>query len=369
MNRRIVFACVGPPDWGDANTWAYGLFARLRGGPFDATFVSLLGDADEFYFRYLRGADFDNPRRLDSVVSCRIDEAGGSRDQPALASLLRSLAPDLIVAWGGAAARLLAPAAEGVPLVLMLTECDSVERFVGGDYVRDWMHYRAALDRGVAFPFEFEARERDAFEAADLVVGVSSVATAGFERLLPSISGRIYERRVTPADLSYEEAERHGDRRRAFAERDIDVLFSAADWTRPAANLRAVEQIAAALAGRQVHVAGEIDRSVAGARTHGALRSRDDHYALLGRAKVVVAPALAAGGPSLLFEAAAMGCNVVASPNCGYAALCNDALLAPRGSAREFLERIRPALLRPYVENRDPFPGGTADLVETLAVV
>ena len=91
--------------------------------------------------------------------------------------------------------------------------------------------------------------------------------------------------------------------------------------------------------------------------------------AAAGRPRLVLVSSMAAGGPSLLFEAAAMGCNVVASPNCGYAALCNDALLAPRGSVREFLERIRPALSRPYVENRDPFPGGTADLVETLAVV
>jgi glycosyltransferase involved in cell wall biosynthesis len=367
MKRRIVFGCLGPPGWGDANAWAYGLFERLREGPFDVTFVELLGEADAVFFRFLHGADFDNPRRLEKVLCCRIEEPG-AREQPALGELLRRLAPDLIVAWGADAARLLRPAATEPPLVLVLADCGPIERLVEGELIRDWMGFHAAMERGVAFPIGVEDRELEAFDASDLVVPVSVLARAAFERLNPAVTGKIHSRPITPADLSYAEAEELAHLRRPFAERDVDVLFSAASWTRRAANLGLVKRVAAVLDGREVHVVGEIDEPVANARVHGALRHRRDLHALLGRTKAVVCPALAEAGPSVLFEAAAMGCNVVASPNCGHAALCNDALLAPSCSTDEIVERIQRALSRPYVESRDSFMGGVAELVEILAV-
>jgi glycosyltransferase involved in cell wall biosynthesis len=207
-----------------------------------------------------------------------------------------------------------------------------------------------------------------AVEASDLVVSVSEHAHAAFKRLSPAAVGKIYERAVTPADLLFAEAEELAHLRRPFAARDVDVLFASGGWTPRAANLPLVEQLSAALGGREVHVVGEIDAAVAGARLHGALRRRDDLYALLGRTKVVVCPALAEAGPSVLFAAAAMGCNVVASPNCGYAALCNEDLLAPRCAPGEIRERIERALSRPYADHREAFLGGTTELVETLAV-
>jgi hypothetical protein len=366
MKRRIVFGCYGPPGWGDANAWAYRLFAQLRAeGPFDLTLVQLSNDADAFFFRFAYGADFDDPRRL-GTVPCRIDESNA--EQPALRDLLRALAPDGIVAWGIDAARLLLRAKCKAPLTLMLAECGSVDRMVEDDFVRDWMGLQSALQRGVNFPVGIERREREVFEGADLVVAVSLQAHPAFRPFSRFLSGKVYQRAITPADLLFAEAEEHASLRRPFLERDVDVLFCAASWAKRSANRELAERLAAALRGCEVHAVGEIDGPLGGARVHGPLR-REDLFALLGRTKVAVFPALAEAGPSLLLEAAAMDCNVVASPNCGYAALCDDALLARRCSAEEMLERIGRALARPYDHNRDPFLGGTADLVETLAVL
>jgi glycosyltransferase involved in cell wall biosynthesis len=367
MRRRVVFGSFGPPGWEDANSWAYNLFEELRGGPFELTFVELLTAADACYFRFLQGDDFHDPRRLGSILRCSIEEPVGG-EQPALGDLLRSLAPDLIVAWGSEAARLLRRALPDTPLVLAVADCDPIERLIEERVVRDWMAFQAAAECGVAFWAGRDDADLDTFLAADLVVPVSALACAAFEHLPSSGSGRIYRRPLAPADLSFTEAERFAHLRRPFDDRDVDVLFAARSWTRRAANLRLAEKVCAALGDREVHLVGEIEGRVATARVHGATCRRGDLFALLGRTRVVVCPALAEAGPSILFEAAAMGCNVVASPNCGYAGLCNDELLARRCSPREFLERIRGALSHPYGDNRGSFLGGSAELVETLAV-
>ena len=63
-----------------------------------------------------------------------------------------------------------------------------------------------------------------------------------------------------------------------------------------------------------------------------------------------------------------MGCNVVASPNCGNWQLCNSRLVAERGTRAEFLSKIELSLGAPFTDNRERFRGGYADLVDTLSV-
>jgi hypothetical protein len=59
-----------------------------------------------------------------------------------------------------------------------------------------------------------------------------------------------------------------------------------------------------------------------------------------------------------------MGCNVVASPNCGNWELCHEQLLADSPAA--FAGAIRRAVTTPYADNRERFRGGYAELVDTL---
>lgn len=366
MKRRIVFGCYGPPDWGDANAWAYSLFEHLQGGVFDITFVELLTEADAFYFHFLHGRGFDNPRGLPALARCPIAEPIEG-EQTALHDLMRSLAPDLVVAWGVDAVRLLRPVVGGASIVLILTDCPPVEGLIEDRRARDWTGARAAVDCGVVYPVSNTDPDLEALRAADLIICVSALAAEALAGLFHSISGRVHATPITPADLVFAEAERFASARLPFAERDVDVLFAASDWGRRAASSRLVERLCAALGDRTVHLVGEMGAPIRGAQAHGACK-REDLFALLGRTKVVVSPARAEAGPSVLLEAAAMGCNVVASGNCGYAALCNEALLATRCGYGEMIERIGRALSRPYSDNRASFLGGVVELVETLAV-
>jgi hypothetical protein len=63
-----------------------------------------------------------------------------------------------------------------------------------------------------------------------------------------------------------------------------------------------------------------------------------------------------------------MGCNVIASPNCGNWQLCNEQLLADRCSPEAFLSKIKLSLAEPYKDNQEHFRGGYEDLVDTLSV-
>jgi hypothetical protein len=70
--------------------------------------------------------------------------------------------------------------------------------------------------------------------------------------------------------------------------------------------------------------------------------------------------------PGVLFEASAMGCNVVASRNCGNWRLCHHELLAPRCEASDFVDRIRRSLTSPHPDGRDRFRGGYVKLLDAL---
>ena len=64
-----------------------------------------------------------------------------------------------------------------------------------------------------------------------------------------------------------------------------------------------------------------------------------------------------------------MGCNVIASPNCGNWDLCNERLLAESCSQNAFLSKIEMSSNASYKDNRERFRGGYDDLVETLSVL
>jgi hypothetical protein len=115
-----------------------------------------------------------------------------------------------------------------------------------------------------------------------------------------------------------------------------------------------------------VHLVGDCEDSVP-ACAHGAVSRRRLHE-LLGRCKVAVFPGLAEAAPRAMFSASAMGCNLVASPDCGFWQLCHDELLASAPTAAAFAERIALACTRPFADQRERWADDGAELIEALAV-
>jgi glycosyltransferase involved in cell wall biosynthesis len=165
--------------------------------------------------------------------------------------------------------------------------------------------------------------------------------------------------------LSYATAQR------PFEQREIDALFVASSWNRPEKNFPLVEEIAARARNCTVHIVGEVERQVPYAIHHGLVAEREELFSLMGNAKTVVCPSTFDAAPGILFEASAMGCNVVASRNCGNWRLCHKELLVEPFSAAQFLQKIRYSLSRKYEDNMRLFLGSGSyrNLLETLSVI
>lgn len=367
MSKRILFACYEVPRRGGANTILYLLFERMQRAGFDVSYVNLVEEMDEVFFRYLFGDNFDNPQSLANVHTAVLKHPLW-RAHDNLTDLIRTLAPDLLVGFGFIAARLLELAAPDRPVVFMPAGVRHLQYLIEAGVVRDFMAFQTSARRGLTFPVPAQDRERLAVEASALIIVHSPLVKFAFEQFFPTQRGRIYDNIISVADLIYAEAESFHALKRPFAQRDIDLLFVASSWNRPEKNYRLVRQLISRCAGLRIHVVGDITRPHPAAHCHGAVTQRHDLYALLGRCKTLVCPSLVDAAPGILFEASAMGCNVIASPNCGNWQLCHEQLLAEDCSPGAFLRKIPLALTRLYQDNPQYFRGGYADLVETLEV-
>jgi glycosyltransferase involved in cell wall biosynthesis len=368
MTRRILLVGCDIPGWGGAATWQYQVLERMQQDGADVASVSLMHQVEEVFFRYSRGNDFANPRALDNVYVCRVDEDLWRRHD-GLVALIESLAPDLVVCFGVIATVLARLAAPRVPVVFMTIGAYEVQRLIESGAVKDFMHFERLASRGVQFHVHRTSREREAVEVADLIVVHSPVVRFAFAHAYPSSVGKTLANLVSVADFIYSEAGRFDALRRPFQERDIDAIFIASGWSRQIKNYPLVEKLAARLRGLSIHIVGECDRHLSSCTHHGLVARRDELYALLGRSRTIVCPSLLDAAPGVLFEASSMGCNVIASPNCGNWDLCHAELAATSCSPTEFERTIRASLAGAYPDNRERFRGGYRELTDVVSLV
>ena len=367
MSRKILIGCYEVPGWGGAATCAYLLFERMQRDGWDVAYVNLISGRDEGFLHGLFGPALGNPQALQGVYTCVVEDLL-SHVQPALTDLVRGIAPDILLGFGFIAALLMKWAAPTLPLVFLTAGARRVQHFIDVGAVKDFIGFQRSVQAGVSFPAPLADRERAAVEFSDLIVVHSPLVRFALEHFFPQHAGKIYANTVSVADLLYGEAELFHATRRPFAERDIDVVFVASQWNRGIKNYELVQRIVPQCATQNVHIVGAVDQPRLRAQYHGVVTRREDLYALLGRARTLVCPSLLDAAPGVLFEASAMGCNVIASRNCGNWRLCNEQLLAERCSASAFVSAIQRAQRGPYPDHREHFRGGYADLVETLNV-
>ena len=367
MSKRILLSCYEVPSWGGASTVLYLLFERMQREGMDVAYLNLVNREDEAFFRRLFGESFGNPRSLDNVHTCVVDEPLW-RAHGSLTDLISDLRPDLLFGFGFIAARLLELAAPRLPVVFMTSGSRQVKHLVESGAVKDFLGFKRSVERGIRFPIAPDNPERQAVEGCELIIIHSPLVKFAFEHFFPLHTGKIYSNIVSVADFIYPEAEQFNGLKKPTARRDIDVIFVASQWNRPEKNYTLARKIASHCDGLSVHIVGATDCPCPSARHHGVIARREDLYELLGRSKTLVCPSLLDPAPGVLFEASAMDCNVVASPNCGNWQLCNEELLADRCSSQAFLSAIKRSVSGTYKDNQEQFRGGYRDLVDTLSL-
>jgi glycosyltransferase involved in cell wall biosynthesis len=293
-----------------------------------------------------------------------------SAPQPELARIVRDVDPDVMLAVGDAAAVLLAHAAPERPLVFLLSGFRQMDHGIRRGRVRDLQEQMARLRRGAIPPILFPA-EAEAVDRSTLVLTHAPPVLEMARAFFRGGEGKIHPRIVWYAEWIHADALAYAGLARPWAERDVDVLFVANSWERPVKNYALVEEMGRRVPHLRLHVVGEVPRRHGGLVHHGVVADRRALFELVGRARVVASPSLFDAAPGVLFEAATLGCNVVASRNCGNWRLCHDALLAEPLGPRVFADRLERAVAEPLESRLEEFlqSGSLSDLVETVEVV
>lgn len=337
---NVLLACFEPPGYGGASTSGYQLYRRLR-ECLDARYLNLVSADDLARFQRDLGEDVLNPEALPGVDTFALGQAT-FKPQPGLAEAIAAHVPVLVLAIGYIAAHVVRQARPDLPMIVLATGCQQVKDALaaGAADVQTLLAGDAALPAGN----DIEPR---ALAGADLVVAHSDLVHRLYRRCFPALGDRLHPEVLWFHDWIHGAALRHRALARPFAARDIDLLFVASDWARVEKNYPLLADIVARLAGRAIHVVGAVPRTLPGVVHHGLL-AHAQTLALMGRARVLACPSSFDAAPGILFEGAAMGCNLVASANCGNVQLCPPMLQVRRYHADGFVDAILPALARPW---------------------
>lgn len=360
---RLLLGSIDVPHWGGAASVHYALFERMRRDGHAVHYVNLPLGAEAPMLEARFGPRWANPRDLPDVATVILADPLW-RVHAALAAHIAALRPDLLVARGYIAAWVMRRAAPHLPLVFLATGSHRLKRLLADGLVDDYLDFERLARRGVEFPEPARDREREAIEGSDLIVLHAPHVRRAYEHFVPGHLGKVYARDLSVADDVYASARPFAHLARPFAERDIDVLLVASDWQRPEKNYPLAAGLARECPDLRFHLVGAAPDDEAPLARHGLIGDAAALFALYGRARAVVSPSRFDAAPGVLFEASALGCNVVTTPNCGNWPLCHEQLLAP--TAAQLPERLRRAVAAPLPDRRAHFLGHYAELVEVL---
>ncbi|HEY3999890.1 MAG TPA: hypothetical protein VGO93_13535 [Candidatus Xenobia bacterium] len=365
----VVLGCLEVPGWGGASTSAYQLYQVLRNRGVDVRYVNLIDESQRDFFRYTFGSDMGNPRHLPSVHNCCL-QGPMYGEHPELGRLLSELQPTVILGVGFIAALLLRRASPSTPSVLLTTGCQQMKDALVERQVHDFIQHEATLRHSMLRPRISTPEEREAVALSDLVLTHSPSTQFLYQTYFKVYSGKIHPQVFWFADWIVAEATAYADRQRAFEARDVDVLVVSSDWHRPEKNYPMVGRLVAQTPHLAWHVVGEVEHPVRGAVQHGVL-GRTELFELMGRSRAVLSTSAFDAAPGILFEAAVMGCNVVASRNCGNHRLCHPDLLVEPYEDDSYVACIQRAVARKYNDSLNTFIGSSAvdDLVDILEVL
>jgi glycosyltransferase involved in cell wall biosynthesis len=367
---RVLVTSFEVPGWGGASTAAEEIFVHLRARGVDARLLHLVEAGDESHFRRRFGESFANRRGLPDVATCLL-RSPWRGEQPELAAAIRGIAPDVVLGVGFIAALAAKRAAPGRRLAFLTTGCQQAKLLIEGGWAPDLVTLERRLARPWFRPPMLADDEKDVIACAELVVPHCDAVATLLRAFHPHRRGRIYPRPLSFAPWIHERALPFRHLARDFAARDIDLLFVASSWSRHEKNAAAVAGLVRALPGARIHVVGEAERRFGGAVHHGLVTDAGELFALMGRARALVCPSRFDAAPGILFEGSALGCNLVASPNCGNAAICHDDLLAPGARVADLLPPVRRALDRRYEDRIGAFLEADAStrLLEILSAL
>ncbi len=375
MGKKILFGCYEVPGYGGASTASYRLFEIMQKDGLDVSYLNLIEEQDVDYYRYVFGENFGNPKRLANVYNCVLNEPLFDPHHE-LSVRISGLSPDIFLGIGYIAALLLKRAAPEKRLIFFTTGCEQAKnniatnRFDRLTSEKDAITLSEFIHRVKGSPTLFHKLEKITVELSDLIITHSDMIKFLYRYFFPYESGKIHSDVIWFTEWIYRDALDYFGLKRTFFERDIDIVFVASSWSRLEKNYNLVKKIVSKCKGLNIHIVGEIENKLSYANYHGLITGREALFTLLGRSKTIVCPSLFDAAPGILFEASAMGCNIIASRNCGNWQICNEKLLVGPFNLNNFLEKISLSLSKKYEDHIGYFmkTDSYQNLIDTILV-
>ncbi len=348
ISRRILIASSVVPGFSSAASAAYLLFQRLQQDGFSVHFWNLIATAEEGYYQYLFGDNYGNPEQLVNVQ--QVDP-----EKTSLKTAIHDLNPDIIVTFSKEAVVSLTQAAPDIPQLYLLDGLGQIKQQVLNGYTKDLLAFQKQPRKENERLKVYDAVEKKALINCDMVIANNDQLKAYLPAYFPTLLSQIYREAIGWGAFFHRAAEQYKAYRKPFAERRIDLLFVSCDWNTPEKNYAFAMRIARGFRKQTVHLIGNISPPLEKkyVNYHGVVASRVAFFKVLGNSKTVVCPASFATAPGSLYEAIAMGCNIVTSKNCASWSLCNEVLLVDPFSLRKFREKINLSLQRSFPANFD----------------
>jgi glycosyltransferase involved in cell wall biosynthesis len=369
--KRIILGCYEVPGYGGASTASYKLFEIMQDDGFDVFYLNLIGEHDADYFRYVFGENLGNPKGLPNVYNCSVNGPDYTPHQE-LVDLVNDISPDILVGIGWIAALLMKRAAPEKRSIFITSGCQRVKDNIPIGKVKDFISLNESIQRSNNKSALFHSFfEKEAAKISNLIVTHSNMIRFLYQHLFPSYFEKVYTDVIWFAEWIHKDALNYSRLQKPFYERDIDILFIASSWSRPEKNYKLVKEIVSRCNGLNIHIVGEEEEKLNNAEHHGLVAKREELFGLFGTVKTVVCPSLFDAAPGVLFEASAMGCNIIASKNCGNWQICNENLLVDPFTLDNFLERIHLSLQKKYPDNMEYFiqTDSYKNLMDTILVL
>jgi len=355
LSKKILIGNFYVPGWGGPATEGYKMFEMMQAQGLNVSYLNIISRPILDFFKNKFGSNFGNPKGLTNVYNYVVEwPITLDGEHPGLSSFLNKLSPDITVGKMWRAAFLLKRAAPQTPMIFLPSGCDQLKTYIRRGEVKDFISLSARFKHPRSSPNP-SIVENETVLQSDLIVTHSEMTLSLYRYFFPSMNGKIYPEVFWYADWIFKEASGYFRQKLPFAKRDIDLLFVANDWSRPEKNYPLLKKIALRCKDLNIHLVGEVNERSAGQTYYGLVTERKKLFSLMGRARIVVSPSLFDAAPNILFEASAIGCNVICSKNCGNWQLCNENLLVDPVSSDNFIKKIHLALRQKYEDNKAYF--------------
>lgn len=352
MNKKILIACYEIPGHGGASTSSYSLFQMMQNDGLKVYYMNIIRPDHEVYYKYVFGADFGNPKNLDNVFNCVLeDKLFPPEPHIPIIKIINEVKPDLILGVNYIASLLIKEAIPEIPLIYYASGCIQIQELLKKKKIHDFLSFYEEINKSNIAPNILNYHEKKTIEKSNLILTHSEITKFSYEYFYYSHIGKIYDDVIWYAEWIYNDALGYSNLSKPFSDRDIDFIFIASIWNRFEKNHELLNLLLSELKGYNIHVVGDADSKFDFVTYHNVIGDRNKLFNLLGNSKTLISPSRYDAAPGVLFEASALGCNIVASKNCGNWEICNEELLVNNYNLNEFLQKAKISLTKKYIDN------------------